>query len=115
MQSTDLEQVATGKPSFVINRTFDAPIARVFEMWTSSEHLAKWLPPAGTEMRFLRSEIAAGKSTVFVITGAHGTMHVRAEYLVIEPPRRIVYAQQFVDEHERSAPLETLLEQDGPA
>jgi uncharacterized protein YndB with AHSA1/START domain len=99
-----LEQAATGKPSFVINRTFDAPIARLFEMWTSPEHVAKWLPPAGTEMRFLRSEIAPGKSTFFVITGKHGTMHVRAQYLAIEPPWRIVYAQQFVDEHEQPAP-----------
>jgi uncharacterized protein YndB with AHSA1/START domain len=55
-------------------------------------------------MRFLRSEIAPGKSTLFVITGEHGTMHVRAEYLAIEPPRRIVYAQQFVDEREQPAP-----------
>ncbi len=53
-----LEQTATGKQSFVINRTFDAPIARVFEMWASPTHLAKWLPPAGTEMRFIRSEMA---------------------------------------------------------
>ncbi len=99
-----LDHAATGKASFVINRSFDAPIARVFAMWTSPEHLAKWLPPAGTTMRFLRAEIAPGKSTFFVITGAHGTMHVRAEYLAIEPPRRIVYAQQFVDAHEQPAP-----------
>jgi len=99
-----LETAATGKASFVINRTFDAPITRVFEMWTRPEYLAKWLPPAGAELRFLRSEIAPGKSTFFVITGKHGTMHVRAEYLAIEPPGRIVYAQQFVDEHERPAP-----------
>jgi uncharacterized protein YndB with AHSA1/START domain len=99
-----LEETATGKRSFVINRTFYAPIARVFEMWTDPDHLAKWLPPAGTSMRFLRSEIAPGKSTFFVITGEHGTMHVRAEYLAIEPPRRVVYTQQFVDEREEPAP-----------
>lgn len=99
-----LEDTATGKKRFVIHRTFDVSVARVFEMWTNPVHLAKWLPPAGTEMRFLRSEIAVGKSTLFVITGAHGTMHVRAEYLAIEPPRRVVYTQQFVDEHERLAP-----------
>jgi uncharacterized protein YndB with AHSA1/START domain len=99
-----LEQTQTAKQQFVIHRTFDAPIARVFEMWASPEHLAKWLPPAGTEMRFLRSQIAVGKSTFFVIAGKHGTMHVRAEYLAIEPPRRIVYTQQFVDEREQLAP-----------
>ncbi|MCW5831657.1 MAG: SRPBCC domain-containing protein [Labilithrix sp.] len=99
-----LEQTATGTQSFVVNRTFDAPIARVFEMWTSPDHLVKWLPPAGTEMRFFRSEIAPGKSTFFVIAGAKGATHVRVEYLAIEPPRRIVYTQQFVDERERLAP-----------
>ena len=98
-----LEEATTGKRTFVINRTFDAPIARVFEMWTKPEHLAQWLPPTGARMRFLRSEIAVGKSTFFVITGEHGTMHVRAEYLAIEPPHRVVYAQQFVDEGEQLA------------
>ena len=99
-----LEETRAGTPGFVINRTFDAPIGRVFEMWASPEHLARWLPPAGTEMRFLGSEIAAGKSTLFVIAGEHGAIYVRAEYLAIEPPRRIVYAQQFVDEREHLAP-----------
>lgn len=98
-----LELTATGKQRFVINRTFDAPIARVFELWATPEHLARWLPPTGSTLRFLRAEIALGKSTFFVITGTHGTLHVRAEYLVLEPPRRIEYTQQFVDEQERLA------------
>jgi uncharacterized protein YndB with AHSA1/START domain len=98
-----LDHTLTGHETFVIARTFDAPIARVFEMWVNPEHLEKWLPPAGTTMRFLRSEIATGRSTFFVITGEHGTMRVRAQYLAIEPPRRIVYTQQFVDEREQLA------------
>jgi uncharacterized protein YndB with AHSA1/START domain len=99
-----LGQAATGRPSFVVNRVFDAPIARVFAMWTRAENLVKWLPPSGTTMRFLRPEIAPGKSALFAITGPHGTMHVRAEYLAIEPPGRIVYLQQFVDAAEAPAP-----------
>jgi len=99
-----LEETSTGRRCFVINRALAAPIARVFEMWADPEHLAKWLPPPGTTMQFLRSEFAVGKSTHFVIAGTHGAMRVRAEYLAIEPPRRIVYTQQFVDEQERPAP-----------
>jgi uncharacterized protein YndB with AHSA1/START domain len=99
-----LEERATGKSNFVINRSFDAPIARVFEMWSQPEHLAKWLPPAGTELRFLRGEIAVGKSTFFVIEGAHGDLYGRAQYLAVEPPSRIVYLQQFVDELGQPAP-----------
>jgi uncharacterized protein YndB with AHSA1/START domain len=99
-----LDEAQTGKQSFVVNRTFDAPIARVFEMWVRPEHLARWLPPAGTTLRFIRSEIAPGRSAFFAIAGAQGTMHVRADYLAIEPLRRIVYTQQFVDEREQPAP-----------
>jgi uncharacterized protein YndB with AHSA1/START domain len=99
-----LEEVSSGRRCFVINRSLDAPVARVFEMWSNPERLAKWLPPPGTTMRFLRSQIAAGQSTLFVIAGHHGTMRVRAEYLAIDPPRRMEYTQQFVDEREQLAP-----------
>ena len=98
-----LEETATGRRRFVINRTLAAPASIVFRMWTSPEHLAQWLPPPGTTMRFVRSPIAAGKSTHFVIESAQGSapMHVKALYLEIEPDRRIVYTQQFVDEREQ--------------
>lgn len=99
-----LDEVSTGRRRFVINRTLDAPIARVFAMWADPQQLAKWLPPSGTTMRFLRSDIAVGKSTLFVISGDQGAMHVRCDYLAIDAPRRIVYTQQFVDEQERPAP-----------
>jgi len=99
-----LEHRQSGKQLFVINRSFDAPIARVFEAWSSSEQLAKWLAPAGSKLRFLRAEIAAGKSTLFVIEGEQYSMRVRTEYLTLEPPRLIVYTQQFVDERELLAP-----------
>lgn len=99
-----LEEGISGKRCFVINRTLMAPIARVFQMWTDPTHLAQWLPPAGMQMRYLRATIAVGHSTFFVIEGEHGTMHVRADYLVLEAPRRIVYKQQFVDALENLAP-----------
>jgi len=90
-----------GEEIFVINRSFDAPIAQVFDMWTDPAHLVRWLPPAGSKMRLIRGEIAAGRSTFFVINGDFGAMYVRSDYLQIDPPWRIVYAQQFCDEQER--------------
>lgn len=100
-----LAERATGARRFVVNRTLDAPIERVFEAWVTPEHLARWLAPVGTTMRFVRSQIAVGQSTLFVISGPRGSMRVRAHYLAIEPPRRVVYTQSFVDEHEAPTPL----------
>lgn len=93
----------TGRDTFVINRSFDAPIEDVFDAWTDPAQLARWLPPVGTRLRFLRADIAPGGSTFFVIAGEHGTMHVRCDYFEIDAPRRIVYSQQFCDEHERTS------------
>src|SRR5690606_29686245 len=91
----------TGRESFVINRSFDAPVAQVFKMWVQPAHLARWLPPAGSQMRFIRADIVPGGSAFFAITGGHGSMYLRCHYLEVDPPHRIVYAQQFCDERER--------------
>jgi len=96
-----LAAVESGAHCFVIARSFDAAPERVFAMWAEPAHLTRWLPPAGSTLRFLRADIAPGKSSFFVIEGAHGVMHARAEYLVVDPPRCIVYDQAFVDEAER--------------
>lgn len=98
-----LAEGRTGRHCFVINRTLAVAPALAFAMWVQPAHLAQWLPPAGTRMRFLRADIAVGRSSFFVIEGEHGAMHVRTEYLAIEPPHRIVYTQQFVDAHEQPA------------
>jgi uncharacterized protein YndB with AHSA1/START domain len=95
-----------GKRVFLINRSFNAPIARVFEMWSQPEHLAKWMTPKGGEMTW-RGEIAPGKSVYSTTKSEHGTMHGRSTYREITPPTaaaagaaqaRIVYELQFTDE-----------------
>jgi uncharacterized protein YndB with AHSA1/START domain len=99
-----LEEDQSGKPTFVINRTFDAPLELMFEMWTNPRHFSKWLAPAGFEMQFIRSDIRPGGSTFYFMTGPGGAkMYGRAEYRHIEKPDRVIYTQQFCDEHEQVA------------
>lgn len=94
-----LAETLAGKQRFVINRVFAAPIDVVYRMWTDPEHLARWIPPTGTTMKFLRADLRVGGSTHACITdGGKVTMYSRAEYLELTPPHRIVYTQQFVDE-----------------
>lgn len=85
---------------FVIERSFAAPPAQVFAMWTTPDDLARWLPPAGFTMRFLRADIRTGGSTLFAMTGFGVTITARAEYEDVSPAR-IVYTQQFCDEQEQ--------------
>lgn len=93
-----LGKESTGKEQFVINRAFDAPIDVMFEMWIDPEHLAKWLPPAGFDMEFIKSEIKPGGQSFWKMTnGKEVTMHGHFEYVMIEKPNLIVYQQQFVD------------------
>jgi uncharacterized protein YndB with AHSA1/START domain len=93
-----VEEQQTGKHTFVINRTFDAPLEVMFDMWTHSEHVSRWLPPTGFEMQFLRQDIRPCGSASYVMSGAGIKMYGRCEYLQIERPDRIVYTQQFCDE-----------------
>lgn len=96
-----LENESSGKEKFVINRSFDAPVELMFEMWTNPEHFSQWLPPTGFNMEFFRADIKPGGSTFFLMSNASGLkLHGRAHYLEINRPSRIVYTQEFCDENE---------------
>ena len=96
-----LEKEGSGKEKFVITRSFGAPLDLMFEMWTNPKHFSQWLPPAGYEMEFIRSDIKPGGSSFYLMTGSGPKMYGRAECLQIEKPNRLVYTQQFCDENEK--------------
>jgi uncharacterized protein YndB with AHSA1/START domain len=70
----------------------------MFELWTNPEHFQRWLPPVGSQMQFKHADIRSGGSSSYSMTGVHGTMYGRAQYLEVRKPDRIVYTQQFCDE-----------------
>lgn len=85
---------------FVINRSFAAPLATLFDMWTKPEHFVRWLAPTGFDMHFLRADIRTGGASLFSMTGPTFTMYGRAHYEQVRSPDLLVYTQQFCDEHE---------------
>jgi len=97
-----LEKASSGAEHFVINRSFDAPIELMFDMWTNPKQIAQWLPPAGFQMQFIKADIKPGGSTFFVMSGGGDVkMYGRADYHAIEKPDSIVYTQQFCDANEK--------------
>jgi uncharacterized protein YndB with AHSA1/START domain len=93
-----LAKETTGKEKFVINRTFEAPLETMWEMWTDPKHFAQWLAPTGMSMEFLSADIRAGGKTMYMMQGHGMKMYGRAHYLEMEKPRRMVYTQEFCDE-----------------
>jgi uncharacterized protein YndB with AHSA1/START domain len=95
-----VEKEKSGLDVFVINRSFEAPISKIFDMWTKPEHFSKWLPPTGFNMKILKGEIKPGSSLFYSMSSLDGgmTMYGRAEYLEVQRPDRLVYTQQFCDE-----------------
>lgn len=96
-----LDKESLGKDRFVLNRSFDAPIEVVFEMWTNKEHLAKWSAPAGSEVEFIRCDIKTGGGSFYCMSVGPSKMYGRTEYKEIRKPDLIVYTQQFCDENEK--------------
>lgn len=88
--------------SFVINRSFNAPIETMFGMWTNPEHFSKWLAPTGFNMKFLRADIKEGQTSFYVMENDDGIkMYGTAEYTKIQKPHVISYKQSFTDENEK--------------
>jgi len=96
-----LAKETSNKELFVINRSFAVSRAAMFDMWTKPEHFSQWLPPTGFTMEFVKVDIRPGGTGFFRMTnGSSVTMYGRLQYLAIDRPERIVYTQQFCDEHE---------------
>lgn len=95
-----LEEKSKDKDVFIINRSFDVAIDTMYEVWTDPKHFAKWLPPTGLTMTFIRADIKEGGSTFYSMTNGSMTMYGRATYRELCKPNRIVYTQQFCDEKE---------------
>lgn len=92
-----LEKEADGKESFIINRSFDAPIDVVFDAWTDPKQLVQWLAPKGADMKFIEADIRTGGKSSYQMGNEMFTMYGRASYIKVERPHTLVYTQQFCD------------------
>ncbi|MBX3020659.1 MAG: SRPBCC domain-containing protein [Bdellovibrionales bacterium] len=95
-----LEAESSQNEVFVINRSFEAPIETLFEMWTNPEHFSRWLGPDDSEMEYIKADIAEGKSTFYKMSyGSSGVvMYGQMNYRRIERPNYLEYTQIFCDE-----------------
>jgi uncharacterized protein YndB with AHSA1/START domain len=95
-----LESEISKKDIFVINRSFDAPLNLMFEMFTDPKHVSNWMPPVGFDMKYLKADIKPGGTSMYCMSSGDLKMYGKASYKEIIKPNRIVYTQIFCDENE---------------
>jgi len=77
-----------------IERTFGAPIERVFEAWTSEEVLRRWLHGVpGWETPTAEVDLRVGGTIRIVMRDPSDGAEAGAtgEYMLVEPPSRLVF------------------------
>lgn len=83
---------------FIINRTFEAPQKKVFEMWTNPEHLSKWMGPTGASMNIIKSDVKENGVLQYRMGNADGSeMYGQIRYKKIQPHDLLIYSQNFCD------------------
>jgi len=86
----------------VIERVFDAPRERVFDVFTQPEHLQKWWGPKGFSVPISEFEARPGGKIFLGQRGPDGAMHYNAGVVrEIERPSRLVFAIHFADADRR--------------
>ncbi|GAB5494631.1 MAG: SRPBCC domain-containing protein [Phototrophicaceae bacterium] len=87
--------------SVVIERTFDAPIALVWQLWTEPEHFKNWYGPQGFTIPVAEMDVSNGGKRLICMSSPDGsmTMWTVGEFTEIIPNERLVYTESMSDEN----------------
>ena len=86
----------------VIERTFDAPIDLVWQMWTDADHFRAWYGPMGATIPTADMDVRpGGRSLVCMeMETPNGPMQMwfTGEYRIVDPTTRLVYTDAMANE-----------------
>ena len=87
--------------ALVIERTFDAPVDLIWQMWTEPDHFKKWYGPQGFTVPVAEMELRVGGKRLICMASPDGSMKMwtTGEYTEIDPPERLVYTESPSDEN----------------
>jgi uncharacterized protein YndB with AHSA1/START domain len=76
-------------------RTFKAPIALVWRMWTEPEHLVEWWGPDGFSVTMHEMDVRTGGNWEFIMHGPDGRNYPnKSTYVEVVPHKSIVYRHE---------------------
>lgn len=83
-------------PVFILSRTFDAPLALVWDVYSDAEHLAKWWGPKGFTWISGTLDFRPGGRFHYGMRAPTGDeMWGKFEYREIVPKKKIVFTSSF--------------------
>ena len=85
----------------VIERTFEAPIDLIWQMWTDPGHFKKWYGPQGFTIPVADMELRVGGKRLICMASPDGSMKMwtTGEYKEILQYERLVYTESPADEN----------------
>ena len=102
-------QKSVADNQLLIIRTFDAPSSVVFAVWSSAEHMKRWMGPKNFTCPHLTMDFRVGGAFRAMIKSAeHGENWFGGVYRVIVQDKRLVFTFAW-DNDGPSAGIETLV------
>jgi len=91
------------RDSVVIERSFDAPVKLIWQMWTVPEHFAAWYGPNGATIPVAKMDVRVGGSRLVRMDvqapGGAISMWFTGEYLEVVENERLVFTESIADEN----------------
>jgi uncharacterized protein YndB with AHSA1/START domain len=85
-----------------IERSFDAPVALIWRMWTDPEHFKAWYGPQGATIPVAELDVRVGgrRFVGMEMSTPNGPMRMwfTGEHLLVTEPDRLVYTEAMSDE-----------------
>ena len=100
------------QPALVIERSFDAPVELLWQLWTDPEHFRAWYGPQGATIPVATMDVRVGGTRLLcmemVLPSGPMQMWFAGEYLEVVVLERLVYTDFMSDEHgERPVPSDS--------
>jgi uncharacterized protein YndB with AHSA1/START domain len=95
-----LEDFVEGKldRQIVLSRFLEAPRERVFEAWTTQEHVERWFGPRGFTLTVDEMDVRPGGTWRFTMHGPDGVDYPNEiVYAEVSPPEALVYVHGSTD------------------
>lgn len=83
-------------PTYVLERTFDAPRELVWRTWTEADLLNRWYGP-GVETEVHKLDVSEGGVWLHEMKMGENSMHQRMDYVEVDPPSKLVMKMSNAD------------------